>query len=215
MNKNLTELVLVTDRSGSMSSCAADMNGSIVELIKKQRAEPGNCNVTWVDFDNTADVMLNGVDIKSVDSIVIKPRGGTALYDAICKAVDTVGQRLASTPESSRPGLVIVCIVTDGGENASTEFTYQDVNKRIDTQKNQYNWQFMYLGANQDAFAVARHLSIDVSKTSNFKTSNANAVGSGISGLVSTMRGMSALGLEAAEYTNVTYDAAAVAALNK
>jgi len=215
MNKDLTELVLITDRSGSMKGCAPDMNSGIVDLLKKQRAEPGSCNVTWIDFDDTVDIMLDGVDIKSVDEIVIKPRGGTALYDAICKAVDAVGQRLAATPEAKRPGLVIVCTVTDGGENASTQFTYQDVNKRIATQKNQYNWQFMYLGANQDSFAIARHLSIDVNKTSNFKTSNANAVGAGISGMVSVMRGMSAKGLEAAEYTNVTYDAAAVAALNK
>lgn len=215
MNKNLTELVLVTDRSGSMQTCAADMNGSIVELLNKQRAEPGQCNLTWVDFDNTVDIMLNGVDINSVNSIVIKPNGGTALYDAVCKAIDVVGQRLASTPENKRPGLVIVCVVTDGGENASREFSYHDVNTMIARQKNQYNWQFMYLGANQDSFAVANALAFDNSKIQNFKTSNAKAVGAGISGMVSVMRGMSAKGLEAAEYTNVTYDAAAVAALNK
>jgi hypothetical protein len=159
--------------------------------------------------------MLNGVDIKSADNIVIKPRGGTALYDAVCIAIDTVGKRLAATPEKNRPGVVIVCIVTDGGENASTEFTYKDVNTRVDRQKNQYNWQFMYLGANQDAFAVAQALSFDVSKTSNFKTSNADAVGSGISGMVSVMRSMSFNGAEAAQYANVTYDKAAVEALNK
>lgn len=215
MKKDLTELVLVTDRSGSMYSCAADMNGSIAELLKKQKLEPGNCNLTWVDFDDKADVILNGVDINSVDSIFIVPRGNTALYDAICKAVDTVGQRLALTPEANRPGLVIVCIVTDGGENSSKEFTYQDVKKKIETQKSQYNWQFTYLGANQDAFAVAQSLSFDASKTSNYKTSNAKHVGPAISNMVSQMRSACSFGLEASLYKDITYDANIVEELNK
>jgi uncharacterized protein YegL len=199
MRNDLTEVVLVTDSSTSMMSCFEKMNSGISELIQKQKLEKGFCNVTWVDFGSEASLKINGTDINTVSEIKIKPDGWTALYDGICLAIDTVGKRLSKTPENERPSLVLVCIVTDGLENKSRA-TLKDVQERIDRQTKVYNWQFTYLGANQDSFAVADDLGIDSGKVLNYTINNADKLfASGVSCMASNLRSMAFSG-------NQTYD---------
>jgi len=119
MKQNLTELVIVSDRSGSMGDSREEAQGAINHFLNDQKGEEGDCNVTFVEFDNVYDVLHDGVSVEDVPEYTLVPRGMTALYDAVGTAITTVGERLAKTPEKDRPSLVSVVISTDGLENAS------------------------------------------------------------------------------------------------
>lgn len=160
MRKELTEVVLIIDRSGSMWSCKTDVDGGVNQLIDDQRKQDGACNLTLAQFDTQHEVVYDGEDINKVDGFTLQPRGGTALLDAIGKTINSVGQRLSKTDEKDRPGLVSVVIVTDGYENASTEFTKNSIKEMIKHQEEKYGWKFSFLGADQDAFAEASQFGI-------------------------------------------------------
>ena len=214
MNKNLTELVIVTDRSGSMAQIAADMNGGIKTMLDKQRQEPGQCNITWFNFDHSVEHKLDNKPIDQVGDVKIEPRGMTALIDAVCTAIDTVGSRLANTDENKRPGAVVFAIVTDGLENASKEYTQEQLKSKIKTQSEEFNWQFTYLGANQDAFKVALSYGIDFKKVSNYTKENAKRVfADGVSSLVSTTRMRLSRGDE--DFSNLGFSEKIKASLNE
>lgn len=149
MRNDLTDITLIVDRSGSMAGCLSDAQGGLDTLIKKQQEEKGECNLTIVEFDDHYNVVCNGVDIKTFKGYELIPRGSTALLDAVGKTINTIGERLHNTKEEDRPGCVIVAIITDGEENASREFTNDQIKQKIDTQTKQYNWQFMFLGADE------------------------------------------------------------------
>ena len=156
MNKNLTELVLVLDRSGSMSTTKDDAEGGLREFVRKQRKEPGKAVMTFYRFDNVIDQVFEEKNLKSVEDndLALEPRGSTALLDAMGRAINEVGSRLAKKPDSEKPGKVIVLVVTDGMENASREFTREQVFKMITTQRDKYNWDVIFVGADQDAIAT-------------------------------------------------------------
>lgn len=151
MNTKLTEIVLILDRSGSMSSIKADTEGGLDSFIKEQAKQPGECRVSLVQFDNEYNKVFDNLDIKEVRPIKLVPRGNTALYDAIGRTITDVGQRLAVTPEEARPGQVLVAVITDGEENASREYTQARIKEMITHQSTQYSWAFTYIGANQDS----------------------------------------------------------------
>jgi uncharacterized protein YegL len=203
MRNDLTELVLIVDRSASMQSCASKMEEGMIRLLKEQRELPGDVNITYAQFDDVVDIELNGVPLSKVDKIPLVPRGNTALYDGICKTIDAVGRRLALTNERHRPSLVAVYIVTDGGENASIEFTQKDAFARIKEQTEKYNWQFSYLGANQDSFGVGGGIGIYANKTANYTIQNAGAVFTSSSDQLKRMRSMSFAG--ESDYASVGY----------
>lgn len=161
MRKDLTEIVLVIDRSGSMNSCQDDAEGGINTFIKEQKECVGEANLTLVQFDTEYEVVHNGTPIKDVGKYMLHPRGMTALFDATGRAINTVGERLQKMNEQDRPGCVIVVIVTDGQENASTEFKKSQIKEMIERQKNVYNWQFTFLGADADAFTEAVDMGIN------------------------------------------------------
>lgn len=187
MNNNLTEKVIVLDRSGSMSSCQADMEGGLNTYIDEQRKIAGEVRITYVRFDTEIEVVVNNAPIKDVGTLRLEPRGGTALYDAIGVALKTVGNRLATTPENERPGLVDVIIVTDGGENSSREYNAETIKQMIETQQNVFNWKFTYLGANQNAFAVGDTLGFAASSVANYNTKNAKKMFENVSARSSRM----------------------------
>lgn len=153
---NLTLLALIVDRSGSMSDIARDMNGGIATLLREQASNPGSVVVDIWTFDHVIDHPFEWVRPDDVKGEVIIPRGATALNDAVGLAVSSIGQRLADMDEDDRPGKVIVCIVTDGYENASRDYTRDQVREMITTQTEQWGWEFIYLAANVDAFATGR-----------------------------------------------------------
>ena len=161
-NTNYSEVICVVDRSGSMASVWDDTVGGINEFIKKQKEIPGKANLSLVFFDTEYDMPFDGVSVK--DRVFDKPmtfadyapRGGTALYDALGKAINAANARF----EKNKPNKVIMCIVTDGHENSSREFTQESVKKLIEKQTSENDWEFVYLGANQDAFAVGGGIGI-------------------------------------------------------
>jgi len=160
MDLNHTEVIIVMDRSGSMEAIKSDMEGGLDQFFADQKKEPGRCTVTLTQFDDRYEVVYSGKDLKDVPKAALEPRGMTALLDAVGKTINEVGDRLAKTKEKDRPGRVIFLIVTDGCENASHEFSHAQVKKMIEEQTSKYNWLFVYLGANQDAFAEANKLGI-------------------------------------------------------
>jgi len=160
MNKELTEIVLVVDRSGSMGSCAEEAQNGINQLIEEQKGVEGKANFTLVQFDNEYEFVHEGVSIKDVPDFTLKPRGMTALLDAVGRSITETGTRLENMDEKDRPALVTFVIVTDGAENASQEFKLKTVQDMIKEQQEKYNWQFTFLGANADAFAGGVNLGI-------------------------------------------------------
>lgn len=160
MRHDLTDITLVVDRSGSMQARREDAEGGVNAFIQEQARGPGEALLTLVQFDTEYDVVHRGVPIEEVPEYRLKPRGMTALMDAVGRAINETGERLASMPERKRPGLVIFVITTDGLENSSEEFTLESVREMIEHQQGVYDWQFTFLGANQDAFAEAGSMGI-------------------------------------------------------
>ena len=168
MKDDFTDVTLVVDRSGSMDMCKDDATGGINNFIKEQAALPGQCFVTLVQFDDAYDFVHRGVPAKYVPKFTLVPRGMTALLDAVGKAINETGERLAKMDEADRPAIVAFVIVTDGHENASCEFTRSQIKEMIERQQRDYNWHFTFLGANQDAFREAGKLGICKDATADY-----------------------------------------------
>jgi hypothetical protein len=147
---NYTALLVVIDRSGSMSTIREDMVGGLRTLISTQAAMPGRLTIDLWSFD---DVVENEATMASPDEVDIRliPRGSTALYDAIGRSVVHFGELLEAMDEAARPGTVQVIVVTDGEENSSKEYSAADVKRLVTQQTETYSWGFVFLGANQDA----------------------------------------------------------------
>jgi len=153
--KDSCEIIAVVDRSGSMAAVVDDSIGGFNTFLKAQQDLPGTCKMTRVIFDDRYDVIDNGVDIKSVkpfDHNSFMPRGMTALYDAIGKAVQTSVERIKKIPRDDKPEKVLVVILTDGAENASKEYTKSKIHDLIKTQTDKYKWEFIYLSADVNGF---------------------------------------------------------------
>lgn len=168
-DQNLTEIVCIVDRSGSMASIQDDVIGGFNRFLEDQKKVPGKASMTYVQFDDKYEIVHNGKPIQDVPALTsetYKPRGQTALLDAIGKTMNDVGTRLSKMPEEKRPGKVIAVVLTDGKENASREFTQSMVKQMIEHQRDTYKWEFVFLAANQDAFASAQ--AIGVAHSMNF-----------------------------------------------
>ena len=160
MRTDLTDITMVVDRSGSMESIKSDAEGGINSFIDQQKQEPGEALLTLVQFDTDYEFVHTGKPIKQVSAFKLVPRGSTALLDAVGRAINETGARLAAMEESQRPGLVVFVIVTDGQENSSKEFTRERLRQMIEHQQSVYKWQFTFLAANQDAFAEGASMGI-------------------------------------------------------
>lgn len=163
MNKNLTELVFILDRSGSMSGLEADTIGGYNGLLEKQSKGVGEAAVTTVLFDDKYDMVHDHAAIKKVRPLTNKEyyaRGMTGLLDAIGKTINHVGNRHKYAPDSEIPSKTMVVIITDGHENASREYTLPKVKAMIERQKEKYGWEFLFLGANIDAISTAAEFGI-------------------------------------------------------
>lgn len=163
MKKNLTEIVFVLDRSGSMENLTNDTIGGFNSFIEEQKKEKGKALLTTVLFDDKYEILHDGINLKDVQPLTNKDyfaRGMTALFDAVGKTINTVGERLAKTDEAERPSKIIFVITTDGYENSSKEFTRDKIKEMITHQTDKYNWQFLFLGANMDATQEAEGIGI-------------------------------------------------------
>ena len=188
MNANLTDLTLVVDRSGSMDAIRSDAEGGINALLKAQAQEPGDVLLTLVQFDTVYEFLHHGVPLKDVPPYKLEPRGGTALLDAVGRAILETGARLSAMPEADRPGLVLFVVMTDGQENSSREFDKARVREMIEHQQTHYNWHFTFLGANQDAFAEAGGMGMAASGTANVDVLKVAQAYAATSSKVSRMR---------------------------
>jgi hypothetical protein len=167
-----TEILVITDRSGSMASTAKDVIGGYNTFIEEQREVPGEAKVTFAQFDDVYEVVYAGrplADVPALDSRTFVPRGSTALLDAIGRTLNEQGQRIAAEKWAD---LVIVCILTDGGENASREYDTAKV-KTMTEHAEKNGWKFVYLGANQDSFGVTQNLGMKGAIVANYVASAA------------------------------------------
>ena len=169
MKKGLTELVMILDRSGSMSGLEADTIGGFNGMIEKQKKEDGEAYVSVILFDDQSEVIYDRVDISKVEPMTDKQyyvRGCTALLDAVGDAIHHIGNIHKYAREEDVPEKTIFIITTDGMENASRRYNYNKVRRMIERQKEKYNWEFIFLGANIDAAAEAAKIGIGASKGS-------------------------------------------------
>ena len=163
MKKDLTELVFILDRSGSMAGLEADTIGGFNAMIEKQRGEPGEAVISTVLFDNETEVIHDRVSLDRVPALTEKEydvRGCTALLDAVGGAIHHIGNVHKYAREEDRPEKTLFVITTDGMENASRRYTYDKVKSMIERQRERYDWEFLFLGASIDAAREAARFGI-------------------------------------------------------
>ena len=171
MKKNLTELVFILDRSGSMSGLEDDTIGGFNAMIEKQKKEPGEAWVSTVLFDNSREVIHDRVDIAKIQPMTRDQyyvRGSTALLDAVGHAIHHIGNVHKYAREEDRPEKTLFVITTDGMENASRDYSYEKLKAKIERQKEKYGWEFLFLGANIDAAREAGRFGIDADHAANY-----------------------------------------------
>jgi hypothetical protein len=178
-----THIICILDRSGSMGSIIGASISGFNEFLGKQKALPDKATITVVLFDDQYEILYDNVDIKKAELLngeVWKPRGMTALYDTLFKTINTERVKLAKLGDEA-PAKVLVCIVTDGEENASEEYKGEQGRKQIislirDCEKN--DWNFLYLASNQDAFAVGKNFGMSYGNTITY-----DATAQGVAGM--------------------------------
>jgi uncharacterized protein YegL len=171
MKKDLTELVFILDRSGSMSGLESDTIGGYNAMLKKQKKEPGEAFITTVLFDDRYELLHDRINLRGIAPITDNEyfvRGSTALLDAVGKTINKIANVQKHTAEDERAEHVMIVITTDGMENASREFNYEKIRKMIEHQKSKYGWEFIFLGANIDAIATAERFGIDKDRATNY-----------------------------------------------
>ena len=171
MKKGYTHICIVLDASGSMECIANDVRGSFNTFLKRQRGAGGKTVFDLFQFSDTVKRIVNAADLSGFEEDLMagyECGGCTALNDAVCIAIDTIGREFAAMAEEERPEHVLFAIITDGEENASREYTAEDVKKRIEHQKSVYSWEFDFLAANQDAFETGSAMGLDRDQCADF-----------------------------------------------
>ena len=173
MKKNLTEMIFILDRSGSMCGLESDTIGGFNSMINKQKAEDGDAIVTTVLFDDKMRIIHDRFDINDVAPMTEKDYyvgGCTALLDAVGKSINKTVNVQRHLPEDKRADKVIFVIITDGYENASREYTYDKIKRMIDHEQEKYGWEFMFLGANIDAVSEGAKFGIREDRAVRYKS---------------------------------------------
>lgn len=172
MRKNLTELVFILDRSGSMGGLETDTIGGYNSMIDRQKTEPGDALISTVLFDDQTEVLHDRIplsDIRSMTTLQYYVRGCTALLDALGGAIHHIGTIHKYAREEDLPEKTIFIITTDGMENSSRRYTYDKVKQMVQRQKERYGWEFLFLGANIDAIETAGQFGIQPSRAVNYE----------------------------------------------
>ncbi|MGW0658569.1 vWA domain-containing protein [Streptodolium elevatio] len=157
---DLRHIAVVLDRSGSMQSVKEDTEGGLKAFLEDQRDVEARTTVSLYQFDDRYEVVYENKLVTEVPDFSLRPRGMTALLDAVGRTIAKVGEDLAALPDARRPGEVVMVILTDGLENASSEYSLSRVREMITHQQDRYGWVFVFLGADQDAFAAAGGMGI-------------------------------------------------------
>jgi len=193
-DKNLTNIYLLLDRSGSMQSIKTDTEGGFAAFVEEQKRAPGECRVTLAQFDNHYDVVYADRPIAEVPALELQPRGSTALLDAMGKLITDAGAKLSALSDDKRPHTVIVAIMTDGHENASQEWTHPAIKALVEQQTGEYGWQFLYMGADQDAIEVGRNIGIGAAHSVTYGRGKSQDVMASASAKISQVRTSRAAG---------------------
>jgi electron transfer flavoprotein alpha subunit len=190
--RDWTHIAVVLDRSGSMSGIKRQTADSLDEFINKQKDVGGNASVTLAQFDDQYDIVWKDKDLSETTSVsrFYRPRGLTALLDAIGKTINSVGASLAAKPDDEKPDKVIFVILTDGLENASKEYTREKIFDMIRHQEEKYGWEFVFLGANQDAIGVGMELGIKMGSAATYDTTKVDCAIEAVHNTVRKYRGM-------------------------
>ena len=173
MKKNLTELVFILDRSGSMSGLEKDTIGGFNSMLKKQKDEEGEAIVTTVLFDNRYELLHDRINIKGISPITDKEyfvRGTTALLDAVGRTIEKIENAQKHTLEEERASKVLFVITTDGMENSSKRYSYEKIRRMIKDKKKEFGWEFIFLGANIDAVSAAESIGISRDRATNYNS---------------------------------------------
>ncbi len=165
--KNLTEIIVVLDRSGSMESMKSDAIGGFNAFIEKQKKQPGEARVTVALFDNEYELLENGTDInkvKPLTNVTYVPRGSTGLLDAIGRSINDVASRIKKAPRIDRPERVIMIVITDGHENASREFRHDTITEMLKKQREDHKWEVLFIGADESSVKDASHIGLGMTR---------------------------------------------------
>ena len=210
MKNNITELVFILDRSGSMAGLECDTIGGFNSMIEKQKKHDGGCYVSTVLFDNESEVLHDRVKLHDIPKMTDRDytvRGCTALIDAIGGAIHHIGNIHKYARPEDVPEHTMFVITTDGQENASHKYTSEKVKRMIERQKEKYGWEFLFIGANIDAVETARRYGIDEDRAVNY-----NADGEGthilyesVAKAVCNVRASAPLGADWSEDINADY----------
>ena len=171
MNDQLTELVFILDKSGSMGGLVSDTIGGYNAMLEKQKAEEGSAHVTTVLFNHAVEVLHDRLPLSCVEPLTQKeymPGGMTALLDAVGTTIERINKIQNAEPPANRAGKVIFVITTDGLENASRKFSYPALQELIESQQKELGWEFIFLGANMDAVAEASRIGIKADRAATF-----------------------------------------------
>ena len=171
-NNNLTELVFILDKSGSMSGLESDTIGGFNSFIKKQKSAEGKCFVSTVIFADNSEVLHDRVSLDKIEPLTEKdyiPMGCTALYDALGNAIKHIANIHKKKKKSDVPEHTIFVVITDGYENASRFFTHSRLKALVEKEKEKYGWEFLFIGANIDAEATAANIGISRERAVNYR----------------------------------------------
>lgn len=210
MKNNITELVFLLDRSGSMAGLESDTVGGFNAMIQKQKKQEGECYVSTVLFDSECAVLHDRVKLADVSEMTDRDytvRGCTALLDAIGGAIHHIGNIHKYAREEDVPEHTMFVITTDGQENASRRYSSAQVKRMIERQKEKYGWEFLFIGANIDAVKTAAHFGIGRDRAVNY---NADAQGTkilyeSVARAVCNVRANASLGADWSEEINADY----------
>ena len=202
-NNNITELVFILDRSGSMGGLEADTIGGFNGMIEKQKKEEGEAYVSTILFDNESEVIHDRVKLSEIRPMTEEDyyvRGCTALLDAIGDAVKHISNIHKYARPEDVPAHTMFVITTDGMENASRRYTYKEIKKLIGKQK-ELGWEFLFIGANIDAVEVAERVGISKERTANYVSDSVGTsmVCQALAAPISAMRKNEAISREWAE----------------
>jgi hypothetical protein len=196
MKKDSAYVAVVLDRSGSMQSVKQATIDGFNEFLNQQKAIPGECRLLLAQFDDVYEIVLDKplTEVPALNDSTFVPCNMTALFDAMGKTINDLGRKLEATPEANRPDRVLLVTITDGHENSSKEFTQKDIKRMVEEQTNKYQWDFVFIGANQDAVLTAAGFGIraDAALTYNANASSVRGMTASLSNYARATRTMSA-----------------------
>lgn len=188
-NPNLSHLVFLLDRSGSMQSIKTDVIGGFHAFLAEQRDADGQCVVTLAQFDDEYEVVYRAIPLGQVPQLDLSPRGCTALLDSMGKLITDTAAEIDALPEDDKPGAVVVAIMTDGLENASVEWQRPAIKSLVEQQTNDHGWAFLYMGADQDAVEVGKGLGVKAEQSVTYGRGKSREAWVAASGNVRRYRG--------------------------